>query len=623
MTTKKGLSIIIPAYNEEDRISATILQVQAYCRERNIFHQVLVVNDGSTDDTLKKLYSGGMHSTKNLYFCSYKQNRGKGYAVRKGLKEAKYKTCLIIDADHSVEIRELDKFFMMCKSYEIFLKPFIYGQRKQVEKQPLYRIVAGKVFKILTYLATGIFADTQCLSKNTLMFCRRKGIISIKSVEELYQSKDNYEAYSLKNGFVKIKKIIRKRSKGYIHKIKTKSGKKISVTKEHPFLTNNGAVRAENLNESHCLASVGKLIYKTKNQYINLIKQFEKNEIYKVKKGKFRLKNGRIWVTKKVIINEDIARLLGLFTAEGNISIGRGFNLRWCLSSDEQKYIDFVKKTLMKYFNLDAKVRVDGKSVVISTYSKALWLWFYNNKFAHNKFGDIIFSLNENLRWAFIDGYFAGDGCVHKLKNCKSSVVISATSSQKRLITKLNYLLMSLGIGCSISGSKRKCNITFKRKGLVVYRNDNRINVLSGFKNDFLKRTPFFLFKYSFGNTKIYEQRETSNIHKITENNKKKYNDYVYDVTLNSPDYFLAGNGVFIHNCPFKILNMPKEFYDELTIDGFAYDVELFMKLKAKGITGESMQVNYYNDERSKVTLKKTIQMARDIWKIRKDCKKL
>lgn len=161
MTIEKGLSIIIPAYNESERICSTLIQVQAYCNELKIIHQIVVVDDGSTDDTFKQLLNQKKY-IKNLTILSEKENKGKGYAVRQGLIHSKYNACLILDADHSVEINELDKFFRLCQSYKIFQEKFIYGERKQVKKQPLYRIIAGKAFKIYVWLITGIFADSQC-----------------------------------------------------------------------------------------------------------------------------------------------------------------------------------------------------------------------------------------------------------------------------------------------------------------------------------------------------------------------------------------------------------------------------------------------------------------------------
>ena len=69
---------------------------------------------------------------------------------------------------------------------------------------------------------------------------------------------------------------------------------------------------------------------------------------------------------------------------------------------------------------------------------------------------------------------------------------------------------------------------------------------------------------------------------------------------------------------PFKILhNIPKEFVSELNIDGFAYDVELLYKAKQKNIPIYKVSVDYINDEDSKVTLRKTIRMGLDLFKVR------
>ena len=204
-----------------------------------------------------------------------------------------------------------------------------------------------------------------------------------------------------------MKKISRRLEKGMAHRIKTRSGKEIFTTKEHPFLlSNNKHKRAEILDNKSILKNVSKIHYETSIKYMNLIDLFEEDEIYKKKNGKFKLKFGRHWCPYYVKVDKNIARLFGFFTSEGSISDQKKYNLRCCFSTDEKEYISFVRSTIFKYFNIKTNLSIQGKSAVVSVWSKTLWLWFLKNGFAHNRFGKIIFNLAESLRWCFIDGYF-------------------------------------------------------------------------------------------------------------------------------------------------------------------------------------------------------------------------
>jgi dolichyl-phosphate beta-glucosyltransferase len=164
---KKQLSVIIPCFNEANIISDTVKAVDRYLRIRKYEYEIIIVDDGSTDRTLY-VVSALVRQYKNLYFTGYDKNKGKGYAVRKGLILARYRTKLVLDADLSVDISELYKIEnsgvsgVFLEGYDLFEKYIIKGQRKQIKKQPLHRIIAGKVFKIIVWLFTGIYMDTQC-----------------------------------------------------------------------------------------------------------------------------------------------------------------------------------------------------------------------------------------------------------------------------------------------------------------------------------------------------------------------------------------------------------------------------------------------------------------------------
>ncbi|MGH9741002.1 MAG: glycosyltransferase, partial [Candidatus Acidiferrum sp.] len=97
------LSIVIPSYNEEARLPATLERIAAYLPVLGGDTEILVVDDGSKDRTAKVAESF-QHSLPNLRVISNDVNRGKGYSVRRGMLEARGRTVLFTDADLSAPI---------------------------------------------------------------------------------------------------------------------------------------------------------------------------------------------------------------------------------------------------------------------------------------------------------------------------------------------------------------------------------------------------------------------------------------------------------------------------------------------------------------------------------------
>lgn len=132
-----GLSIILPAYNEEvdikNVISNTIFHIRKYLNN----FEVIVVNDGSIDTTFKKL-----NEIKMLYpelkIISYKKNKGYGYAIREGFKYSQKKWIFIMDSDGQFRIDNFDDFWKKRWFYD-----FILGYRKK-RADNLYRIILAK-----------------------------------------------------------------------------------------------------------------------------------------------------------------------------------------------------------------------------------------------------------------------------------------------------------------------------------------------------------------------------------------------------------------------------------------------------------------------------------------------
>lgn len=162
-----NLSLIIPAYNESARLGKTLQTVFEYLNAQTSASEVIVVDDGSTDETTQiaeqsfKNFSGQTSSR----LIRVAPNRGKGYAVRAGLLAAAAPIALFSDADLSTPLTETPKLVAPIRAGEYDL---VFGSRALDRAligvhQPWRREQSGRVFNLVMRLATGLpFWDTQC-----------------------------------------------------------------------------------------------------------------------------------------------------------------------------------------------------------------------------------------------------------------------------------------------------------------------------------------------------------------------------------------------------------------------------------------------------------------------------
>lgn len=157
------LSIVIPAYNEKARIESTLEGVLRCVEARRWDAEVLVVDDGSTDETAE-IVQRWMETNKRLHLIKNPGNRGKGYSVRNGLLQAAGDIVMFTDADLSAPIEEAERLFAALDAgADVAIGSRWLDRQKQTIHQPLYRRFFGRCYNRLTRTVMGLpFKDTQC-----------------------------------------------------------------------------------------------------------------------------------------------------------------------------------------------------------------------------------------------------------------------------------------------------------------------------------------------------------------------------------------------------------------------------------------------------------------------------
>jgi dolichyl-phosphate beta-glucosyltransferase len=156
-------SFVVPAYNESSRIRPTLDEILRYAAEQKWDAEILVVDDGSSDDTPDVIREyARAHSQIRL--LQNPGNRGKGFSVRNGMLHAHGDVCLFTDADLSSPISEAQKLFAAIgDGADVAIGSRWLRAELQTERQPLYRQLFGRIFNLVLRLFLGLhFKDTQC-----------------------------------------------------------------------------------------------------------------------------------------------------------------------------------------------------------------------------------------------------------------------------------------------------------------------------------------------------------------------------------------------------------------------------------------------------------------------------
>jgi dolichyl-phosphate beta-glucosyltransferase len=160
------LSIVIPVFNEENRVVDTLVQSETYLKSKRIPAEIIVVDDGSSDQTISvvEVFRKKKKLSKRLRIIRQPINRGKGAAVKAGVMAAKGQVVLYMDADNSTPLSEYEKFRgLLEKGTDVVVGSRAVDRSLVKVHQPFYREAMGRIFNLFVQaVAIPGVQDTQC-----------------------------------------------------------------------------------------------------------------------------------------------------------------------------------------------------------------------------------------------------------------------------------------------------------------------------------------------------------------------------------------------------------------------------------------------------------------------------
>jgi dolichyl-phosphate beta-glucosyltransferase len=163
METEPQLSLIVPCFNEERRLPASLARIEEYLEGTGYSYEVLLIDDGSADRTAEVARETAARNER-FQVHRYEENRGKGFAVAYGGRLARGRWVLFSDADLSTPLYELEKLIpYLERGYDVVIGSRALKDSELKIRQPWWRERAGRVMNLLIRRASGLrFKDTQC-----------------------------------------------------------------------------------------------------------------------------------------------------------------------------------------------------------------------------------------------------------------------------------------------------------------------------------------------------------------------------------------------------------------------------------------------------------------------------
>lgn len=159
MRNRLELSVILPAYNEEDTIDKVLDGVDFAVKQTGLDYELIVVNDGSVDDTYGKV-ANYANNNGHVKIVSHKRNLGKGYAVKTGFENAMGDTIIFMDSDLDIDPIQIGRYVQALKYGDIVIASKWHPESRV--EMPLLRRFLSRGFGLLFKLLTGLrISDTQ------------------------------------------------------------------------------------------------------------------------------------------------------------------------------------------------------------------------------------------------------------------------------------------------------------------------------------------------------------------------------------------------------------------------------------------------------------------------------
>lgn len=159
MTDSPQLSLVIPAYNEADTVEEVIDRADRVVRRTGLKYELIVVDDGSLDGTLRKAINCA-NNNSHIKVVGYRKNLGKGYAIKTGFTHATGDTGIFMDSDLDINPEHITRYVEALKHGDVVIASKWHPQ-SSVEMPLIHRFLSHS-FNVLVKLLTGIkVKDTQ------------------------------------------------------------------------------------------------------------------------------------------------------------------------------------------------------------------------------------------------------------------------------------------------------------------------------------------------------------------------------------------------------------------------------------------------------------------------------
>lgn len=164
MQPDRYLSIVIPAYNEQDRIVPTLKETIDYLGRQPYSSEIIVVSDGSSDQTAQVVQEFTLPESIGLHAIEYHPNRGKGFAVKTGMLKTRGRIAMFMDADYAVPIPYVEKGLALIEAgRDIAIASRAVAGARIAARQNVWRLLSAKIYTWIQNRYLGVdYPDTQC-----------------------------------------------------------------------------------------------------------------------------------------------------------------------------------------------------------------------------------------------------------------------------------------------------------------------------------------------------------------------------------------------------------------------------------------------------------------------------